>query len=125
MKHVFDSGQQNDTTSHSTSIGASLSDISLTDMNVKRQVAVTDPHKSNEEGQNHLKYVSDSVQHNNTTSHSSFIGASLSDIALMDMNVHSKTSVAESNRRSQNYSSHLINCDDCKNMEIAPKKSCI
>ena len=64
MQHI-------DTISYSTSSGASLSAISLTDININDQVTVTEPHDYTEEGPNQMIGITDSMQHIDTTSHSS------------------------------------------------------
>ena len=80
--------QNINTSFHASSIKASSLDIALTDMNVNGQVIVTEPYDYTENGQSDLELISHSVQHLDTTTHSTSSAASLSAISLIDMNIN-------------------------------------
>ena len=69
--------------------------IPLIDTNISGQVTVTDPHDYTEDGQHNLRRVHDSVQHINTTYHSSYIKVSSLDISLTDTNVNGQVTVTD------------------------------
>ena len=88
LRRVSDSVQHINTISHSSSINASLSPISITYIILNGQVIVTKPHDYTEEGHTNFERISYSVQYIDTTSHSNSIGESLSAIVRTDMNIH-------------------------------------
>ena len=94
-KRISDSVLHIDTVSHSASSGARVSTIALTDVDINGQVTLIEPHNYTEEEQNIFRHVHDSLQHINTTSHSSFIKASLLSIPLTDTDVNRKVTVTE------------------------------
>ena len=88
LRRIHDSAQHINTTYHSSTIKASLLAISLTETNVNGQVPMTEPHDYTEGRQNNFRCVHDSVQHVDTTYHSSSIKTSSLAIALTDTNVN-------------------------------------
>ena len=101
-----------DTTSHSTSSGASLSVIAQKDMNINGQVTVTEPQKYTKEGQTNFECVSHSMQNIDTTSYSTSSEEILSAIAQTDMNVNGQVTVTEPQKYTEEGSNQMIRFTD-------------
>ena len=69
--------------------------MALRDIHIHVQLTVTEPHDYTEEGQHNFRRVHDSVQHSNTTSHSSSINESSLSISLTDTHVNDQVTVTE------------------------------